>query len=208
MKFGYVRVSSRTQNESRQIEALSEYVSDRDRIIIDRASGKNFERSEYQTLKRYLREGDELYVQSLDRFGRNKEQIKSELEDLKAKKVRVHILDIPTTLMEVPEGSSWLVEMLNNILIEVMSAMAEQERKQIRERQAEGIAQWKKTGKTKTGRPYGRPPVKKPKNWDRVYEQWKNKQLTSVEAMLLLGLKKNSFYKFVNEETAQKNVRK
>ena len=200
MKFGYVRVSSRTQNEARQIETLSEYVTDKDKIIVDRASGKNFERLEYQTLKRYLREGDELYVQSLDRFGRNKEQIKSELQELKEKKILVHILDIPTTLMTVPEENNWLTEMLNNILIEVMGALAEQEHKQIRERQAEGIAQWKKTKKTKTGRPYGRPPIQKPRNWDKVYAQWKAKQLTSVEAMRLLGLKKNSFYKLIHRE--------
>ena len=200
MKFGYVRVSSRTQNEARQIETLSEYVTDKDKIIVDRASGKNFERPEYQTLKRYLREGDELYVQSLDRFGRNKEQIKSELQELKEKKILVHILDIPTTLMTVPEENNWLMEMLNNILIEVMGALAEQEHKQIRERQAEGTAQWKKTKKTKTGRPYGRPPIQKPRNWDKVYAQWKAKQLTSVEAMRLLGLKKNSFYKLIHRE--------
>ena len=202
MKFAYVRVSSKQQNEGRQIETLRNYVDSDENIIIEKASGKDFERTEYQTLKhRTLRDGDELFVQSLDRFGRNKTQIKSELEELKSKGIKVRILDIPTTMTEYPENQSWINEMVNNIVVEVLGAMAEQERKNIRQRQAEGIELWRKTGKTKSGRPYGRKPIEKPKNWDKIYTLWKNKEMTAVTAMRALGLKKNSFYKLAKTES-------
>ena len=200
MKFGYVRVSSKQQNEGRQIETLKNYVDSDENIIIEKASGKDFDRAEYQILKhKTLRAGDELFVQSLDRFGRNKSQIKSELEELKSKGIKVRILDIPTTLTDYPE--SWISEMVNNIVVEVLGAMAEQERQNIRQRQAEGIALWRKTGKTKSGRPYGRKPIEKPKNWDKIYTLWKNKEMTAVTAMRALGLKKNSFYKLAKTES-------
>ena len=204
MKFGYVRVSSMQQNEGRQIETLKNYVDSDENIIIEKASGKDFDRAEYQILKhKTLRDGDELFVQSLDRFGRNKSQIKSELEELKSKGIKVRILDIPTTLTDYPE--SWISEMVNNIVVEVLGAMAEQERQNIRQRQAEGIALWRKTGKTKSGRPYGRKPIEKPKNWDKIYTLWKNKEMTAVTAMRALGLKKNSFYKLAKIESIETN---
>ena len=201
MKFGYVRVSSRQQNESRQIEALKNYVEE-ENIVIEKASGKDFARPEYQLLKqRTLRSGDELFVQTLDRFGRNKSQIKEELEDLKTKGVKVRILDIPTTLMERDERTEWINDMVNNIIIEVLGAMSEQERITIRKRQAEGIALWKKTRQTKTGRPYGRKPIEKPKDWNKIYALWKSKKITATNAMRALGLKKNSFYKLAKTES-------
>ena len=204
MKFAYVRVSSKQQNEGRQIETLRNYVDSDENIIIEKASGKDFERTEYQTLKqRTLRNGDELFVQSLDRFGRNKTQIKSELEELKSKGIKVRILDIPTTMAEYPENQSWINEMVNNIVVEVLGAMAEQERKNIRQRQAEGIELWRKTGKTKSGRPYGRKPIEKPKDWDKIYTLWKSKKMTAVTAMRALGLKKNSFYKLAKIESTE-----
>ena len=200
MKFGYVRVSSKQQNEGRQIETLKKYVNVNN-IIIDKSSGKDFDRPEYQLLKsKTLRAGDELFVCTLDRFGRNKEQIKQELKYLNEKGINVHILDIPTTMANYDENSKWIQDMVNNIIIEVLGAMSEQERLNIRRRQAEGIALWRKTGQTKTGRPYGRRPIEKPKNWDKVYKMWKEKTIKGVEAMRLAGLKKNSFYKLVKLE--------
>lgn len=129
MKYGYARVSSTEQNLDRQILALKEFVSE-ENIVVDKASGKNTEREGYQALKGRLglREGDTLYVTSLDRLSRNKEDIKQELQWFKEKKVRLKILDMPTSLVEVPEGQQWILEMIQNVLIEVLSSIAEQER--------------------------------------------------------------------------------
>ena len=200
MKFGYVRVSSEYQNEARQITKLRNYVLE-DNIFIDKKSGKDFDRPNYQSLKKYvLRSGDELYITSIDRLGRNKEMIKDELQDLKNKGITVKILDLPTTMCELPKNNQWVTEMINSILIEVYTSLAEQERITIRQRQAEGIAHYKATGKTKTGRPYGRPPIKKPKNWNKIFLMWNNKDITADEAIKLSGLPRSSFYRLAQRE--------
>lgn len=136
MDYGYARVSSTEQNLDRQILALKEFVSD-ENIVVDKASGKNIHREGYQALKGIfgLREGDTLYVTSLDRLSRNKEDIKQELQWFKEKKIRLKILDLPTSLVEVPEGQQWILEMIQNVLIEVLSSIAEQERLTIHKRQ-------------------------------------------------------------------------
>lgn len=147
MKYGYARVSSTEQNLDRQILALKEFVSE-ENIVVDKASGKNTEREGYQALKGRLglREGDTLYVTSLDRLSRNKEDIKQELQWFKEKKIRLKILDLPTSLVEVPEGQQWILEMIQNVLIEVLSSIAEQERLTIRKRQR-GNRRCKESGK-------------------------------------------------------------
>lgn len=189
------------------MEALKQYVPE-DMIVTDKASGKNFERMGYNSLKvgiGKLVKGDTLYITSLDRLGRNKEETKKELEYFHRIGVRVKILDIPTTMIEVGQGQDWVVDMINNILIEVLASVAENERQTIRKRQAEGIACMPidpKSGKRvsmKTGRAVGRPPVAFPKDWDNVYAQWKNGAITGVQAMTALSLKKNSFYKLVKQ---------
>ena len=139
MEYGYARVSSAEQNLDRQMIALKKYVSE-ENIVVDNASGKDTDREGYQALKGLfgLREGDTLYITSLDRLSRNKEDIKKELQWYKEKKIRLKILDLPTSLIEVPEGQQWILDMIQNILIEVLSSIAEQERLTIRSRQREG----------------------------------------------------------------------
>ena len=140
MIYGYARISDKKQNEARQIEALTKYGVEEKYIKIDKASGKNFNRENYLLLRdEILRAGDTLVVKELDRLGRNKEQIKEELDYFKNNKIRVKILNIPTTLIDLPEGQEWVFEMVNNILIEVLGAIAEEERIKIRQRQREGI---------------------------------------------------------------------
>lgn len=193
--FGYARVSSQEQNLDRQIESLKQYV-EADNILTDKVSGKNLERPSYQALKGALglREGDVLYVTSLDRLSRNKEDIKQELQWFKEKKVRLKVLDLPTSLIEVPDGQKWIIEMIQNVLIEVLSSIAEQERLTIRRRQREGIEAAKKKGK-----PLGRPVIKKPENFDYVYQQWKVEKITAVEAMRILNLSSSTFYRMVKQ---------
>ena len=124
--FGYARVSSKDQNLDRQIEQLKRYVPV-ENILTDKASGKDIDRPAYQALKGALglRSGDTLVITSLDRLSRNKEHIKKELQWYRDSGVRLKILDLPTSLIEVPEGQEWIAEMINNILIEVLSSMAE-----------------------------------------------------------------------------------
>lgn len=194
--YGYARVSTKEQHLDRQLVELKKYVNSDKHIYTDKQSGKDMDRPEYQLLKRAADKGDIIYISSLDRLGRNKEQIKQELEYFKAEGVRVKILDIPTTMMDIQEGQEWLLDMINNLLLEVLSTMAEQERIKIRERQAAGIAELKKRN---NGKGIGRPSVAFPKNFKEVYLVWKDGGITAVRAMEILGLKKNSFYKLVKE---------
>lgn len=187
----YARVSSREQNLDRQIAAFTAMgASDRD-IVTDKESGKDLDRSGYTALKTtMLRRGDTLVVKSLDRLSRNKADIKNELQYFKDNGIRLKVLDLPTTLVEYPAGQEWVLDMVNNILVEVLASIAQQERETIRQRQAEGIA----TAKCK-GRHLGRPNAQKPDNWDDVIARWKNGEITAVEAMRQTGLKRSTFYK-------------
>lgn len=203
---GYARVSSQTQNLDRQISALEKYVN-KDMIVTDKASGKDLNRTGYQSLKvgiGKLTKGDTLYVTSLDRLSRNKEQAKNELQYFQSIGVRVKVIDLPTTMADIPQGQEWVLDMINNILIEVLTTIAENERQTIKQRQAEGLsvmpigADGKRYSK-KTGRSIGRPKAEYPSNWVEVYTQWKNKNITAVRAMALLGLKRNTFYKLAKE---------
>jgi len=189
--FGYARVSTKKQAEDRQVEALLAYGIDERNIIVDKESGKDMERSGYQSLKHtLLRQGDTLVIKELDRLSRNKADIKAELESLKEMGVTVRILNIPTTLIQFKEEQSWVLEMVNNILIEVMGSIAEDERNRIRQRQREGIDCAMSKGVV-----FGRPRVSVPENWSHVMEQVKKKEITSVTAMQLLNLKKTTYYK-------------
>lgn len=193
--FGYARVSSREQNLDRQILALKEYVEE-ENILTDKSSGKDLERPAYQALKGALglREGDTLVITSLDRLSRNKEDIKNELQWFQEKKVRLKILDLPTSLIEVPDGQQWLIRMTENILIEVLSSLAEQERRVIRKRQQEGIEAAKAKGKH-----LGRPEIEQPEEFEVIYQQWKQKEITAVDAMREMGLSSSTFYRMVRK---------
>ncbi len=190
----YARVSSKEQNLDRQIEAFKTLgATDRD-IITDKQSGKDLDRAGYMTLKNnILRKGDTLVVKSLDRLSRNKSDIKNELQYFKDSGIRLKIIDLPTTMLELPEGQEWVFDMVNNILIEVLGTIAEQERETIRKRQAEGIAVAKAKGVK-----IGRPSLAFPSNWNEVYTKWKDGQITAKVAMELTDTKRTSFYKLVN----------
>lgn len=190
---GYARVSSKEQKLDRQLIELKKYVP-AENIIMDKQSGKDLDRPGYQALKGSLglRRGDTLYIKSLDRLSRNKEDIKKELEWFKQNGIRLMILDLPTSMIQVPPGQEWLIEMINNILIEVLASIAQQERETIRARQREGI-----NAARLTGRHLGRPAIIVPENFDDVVAHWKNGEITAREAMRQTGLKRSSFYKLV-----------
>ena len=192
--YGYARVSTKEQHLDRQLLALLDCGVDERDIVTDKASGASLERDGYLALKNtMLRDGDTLVIKSLDRLSRNKEHIKQELEYFKNRHIRVRVIDLPTTMLELPKGQEWVFEMINNILIEVLASIAEQERLTIRQRQAEGIAAAKENGKH-----MGRPATCYPPNWNEIYQQWKAGELTAVAAMKKLGLKRSTFYKLAN----------
>lgn len=192
--FYYARVSSREQNLDRQIEAFVRLGADEREIITDKESGKSLDRRGYQALRTaMLRAGDTLVVKSLDRLSRSKSDIKNELQWFKDNGIRLNVIDLPTTMMDLPSGQKWVFEMVNNILIEVLGTIAEQERITIRQRQREGIDAAKAKGKH-----LGRPTVTKPENWDMVIAIWQAGKITAKEAILESGLSKSTFYALVN----------
>lgn len=196
----YARVSTREQNLDRQIDALREYgVAERD-IVSDKASGKDLERNGYLFLKeRMLREGDTLVIKSLDRLSRNKQEMLMELRYYKEQHIHVKVLDLPTTLIDVPEGQEWIFEMVNNIIMEVLASIAEQERNAIHQRQEEGITAAKAKGKH-----LGRPKATYPVNWEEIYPQWQARKITAVIAMKEMGVKRSTFYKLVRTYQQEK----
>lgn len=193
---GYARVSTKEQNLDRQLVALSKYVPP-ENIVVDKMSGKSLDRPGYTALKGPLglRPGDTLYIKSLDRLSRRKTDIKAELQWFKDNGVRLMIIDLPTSMIRVPEGQEWIIEMIENIIIEVLASIAEQERETTLERQREGIDAAKAKGKY-----LGRPRLDVPENWDEVMEKWKSGEITAKKAMELSGLKRSSFYKLVQKE--------
>lgn len=194
-RYFYGRVSDTGQNLDRQLASARSY-KNIDRIFTDKKSGKNFEREGYQEMKSVLETGDEVVVHALDRLGRNKELIKKELAWFKEQGVIVRILNVPTTLIDYPAGQEWLMDMVNNILIEVLAAVAEQEREEMLERQAEGIAAMpvdengKKVSR-KTGNGFGR----KRMDVDITLRAGE----TVKDACARLGISRNTYYRKVRE---------
>lgn len=203
MIYASIRVSSKDQNLARQIIAVKEYRPDLldENIYADKQSGKNFDRKEYLKLKSVLKPGDEVIIKELDRLGRNKEEIKDELKWFKEHGVIVRILNVPTTLIEF-QGQEWIFDMINNILIEVMGAVAEEERKKILERQKEGIAAMPiidgKKVSTKTGRAVGNP-GKDLKDFPKFFEKTKNGELSVSESCRQLGISRTHWYRLCKE---------
>ena len=199
--FAYARVSTDEQETERQKQAIKEYcpeIEEKD-IFIDKATGKNFDRPSYQLMKSIIERVSteenqvELIIEEFDRLGRNKQQIQEELRWFKEHRTRVRILNLPTTLVDVPGDSSYLLEMVQNILIEVMGTIAEEELRMRKKRQMEGIEIARQQGKYR-----GRKPVQiEEKAFLDKYARWRKGEITAVEAMRLLGVKANTFYRRV-----------
>lgn len=208
--YGYIRVSSKKQNEERQRVALREYCEEnkinmdfeRD-VITDEQSGKNFKREGYMLLKEHLlRAGDTLIIKELDRLGRNMDMIKDEWMALERMGVNLIIIDNP--MLSTNNKGDLDRKVISNIVFELMSYMAQKEREKILKRQAEGLAAMPvdSNGKKismKTKRAIGRPSLEYPPNWKEAYNQWKSGEITAVKAMELTGVKKTSFYKLVKQ---------
>lgn len=194
-KFFYARVSSKDQSLERQIEAAKKLEIAEENIFVEKASGKDFARPEYQLLKRIMRENDILYIKSLDRLGRNKQMILNEWQELtRNKKIDIVILDMPLLDTTKYKEMNGLENLISDIILQLLSYMAEDERKRIKERQEEGIKI-----ALKNGVQFGRKKIEAGDNFKEVYTQWKNKNITARKAMELLNMKSNTFYRRVKE---------
>lgn len=201
-KYGYVRVSTKEQNEQRQLDLMKKYEIRKSDIFIDKATGKNFERPSYQLLKEELESGDILLIASVDRLGRNKQQSLKELRELKEKGIRVMVENIPTTLIEVDNKNKGMLEMINNILIEVYTTLAEEELKMIKERQEQGVKAMKIDEKgrkvsLKTDRVAGRPNKQEnlSKEQKRYIKAWIDKSIKLSDCIKFTGLSKATLYR-------------
>lgn len=193
MKFGYVRVSTRAQNETRQVQKLQEAGVAESNILVDKATGKDFERDSYRLLKEKVRAGDEVYFLSLDRLGRNYDEMQREWSWFLNKGVGVAILDfslLNTTGAQVDGLDNKFVA---ELVFKVMAYLSEKERIQILERTAQGraVAQAK-------GVKFGRPPVKLPEHFDTLVMNWKSREMRLCDCVAQSGLKRASFVKYAN----------
>ncbi len=192
--YGYGRVSSKSQNEARQIKALIDNGVDENFIFIDKQSGKDFNREQYQILKHALRENDLLVIQSIDRLGRNYEMIVEEWRTItKDIKADIQVLDMP--LLDTRLKKDLLGTFINDLILGLLSYVAHNEREKIKTRQQEGI----EVARLK-GVKFGRKRINKPDNWNEVMMKWKNNEITARQAMKLLQLKQTTFYKLLREE--------
>lgn len=195
MIFGYVRVSTKEQNLERQVAALKDYSIKHnltiDKIFEEKASGKDFHRDIYQTLKIALRKGDILVIKELDRLGRNMEQIKQEWQELQGNGIDIIVID--NEILNTANKTDMEKSLISNIIFELLSYMAQKEREKIRSRQAEGIAIAKAKGIYK-----GRKPIECD-NFKYIYDVWKRGEITAVKAMAALELSKATFYRKVKE---------
>lgn len=185
--YGYIRVSTKDQNEERQLVALQEVGVVEKNIYLDKQSGKDFDRPQYKQLIRKLKRDDLLYIKSIDRLGRNYEEIQQHWRFLtKQKGVDIVVLDMP--LLDTRRGKDLMGTFLADIVLQVLSFVAENERTNIRQRQAEGIA----VAKAK-GIKFGRPPMPLPSNFQSVYQKWKQGEITGLNAAKQCGMPLSTF---------------
>lgn len=194
ISFGYIRVSSKDQNEARQIEKMKDHGIDERHIFIDKESGKDFNREQYKAMVTMLRDGDVVYVSSIDRLGRNYNEILTQWSLItKEKQADIVVLDMP--LLDTRNDRDLTGTLISDIVLQLLSYVAQKERENIRTRQAEGIAIAKANGMYK-----GRKPIEIDKSkFEAIYGEVVRGERTNRYAMQKLGLKPNTYYRFVKE---------
>lgn len=191
--YGYIRVSSKDQNEDRQRIAMREFGVSERFVYMDKQSGKDFKRPGYQTLMRKIKPADTLVIKSIDRLGRNYEEILEQWRILtKEKQVAIVVLDMP--LLDIRQGKDLTGTLIADIVLQLLSYVAQTEREFIRQRQAEGIAAAKKRGVR-----FGRRPMERPAEFEALCIQWRKKQLSARKAAVQLGITHRTFLKWAEE---------
>ena len=185
--YGYIRVSSTDQHEDRQLVAMAERGIPQSRLYMDKQSGKDFDRPRYRELMKKLRPGDQLCITSIDRLGRNYEEIQEQWRILtREKKVDILVFDMP--LLDTRRDKDLIGTLIADIVLQVLSFVAHKERENIRQRQAEGIAVAKMKGTR-----FGREPRPLPENFQKIYESWKEGKLTTSEAARRCGMARSTY---------------
>ena len=188
MEYGYIRVSTKEQNEQRQLIAMREFGIAENRVYMDKQSGKDFERKNYKRLIRKSKKDDTLVVKSIDRLGRNYEEVQNQWRFLtKEKEVDICVIDMP--LLDTRQGKDLLGTFIADIVLQILSFVAQNEREYIRKRQAEGIA----AAKTR-GVKFGRPPIPLPDNFHAIHKAWRTKKLTLKQAAEACNMPVGTFY--------------
>lgn len=191
--FAYIRVSTKDQNEDRQLDAIAPYNLPPNNIFIDKQSGKDFNRPVYKRMVRKMRQGDLLIVKSIDRLGRNYEDIMEEWKYLtKSKKIDIRVLDMP--LLDTTNAKDLLGTLIADLVLQLLSFVAENERTNIRQRQAEGIAAAKARGVK-----FGRPPKETAVDFLQIYNQWQNANISTDEALRCLEISRSTFYRRIKQ---------
>ncbi|MBQ8232072.1 MAG: recombinase family protein [Lachnospiraceae bacterium] len=194
MEYGYVRVSTKEQNELRQVIALREFGIADKQIYMDKQSGKDFERTNYKRLIRKLKSGDTIVIKSIDRLGRNYEEILEQWRIItKEKQVAVVVLDMP--LLDTRQNRDLTGTLIADIVLQLLSYVAQTEREFIRQRQAEGIAAAKEQGVK-----FGRKPMKRPAEFESLKVQWQKNEISARTAAKQLGVTHRTFLRWVNEK--------
>lgn len=191
--YGYVRVSSTDQNEERQMAVLEEIGVEKENIYMDKQSGKNFNRPQYQKLLSILKKGDLLYILSIDRLGRNYEEIQNQWKVLtKEIKIDICVLDMP--LLDTRNGKDLMGTFIADLVLQILSFVAQSECENIKNRQKQGIAQARKRGVQ-----FGRPEIAVPDDFQEVVEAWVGKELTLDEVLKYCKMSKSTFYRRVRK---------
>lgn len=211
--YAYERVSSKDQNLERQETAIRNYrpnISNAN-IFKDKVTGKTFDREHYNEMKIILEHLSkvnatndliEVVFEEMDRLGRDKESIKKELQWYKDRGIYIRILELPSTLVDIDSNNKWVMDMVTNILIEVYATMAQQELEKRAKRQTEGIIEAQKKGIK-----FGRQPIQlNESEFMTVYNSWKAAEINARQAMNILGIKPNTFYRRVKEYEATQNI--
>ncbi|NBH14703.1 recombinase family protein [Lachnospiraceae bacterium] len=195
--YGYIRVSSKDQNEERQMMAMRRTGVQRANIFIDKQSGKEFERPQYLKMKELLREGDLLYILSIDRLGRNYEEIQNQWRIL-TKDIKADICVIDMPLLDTRNGKDLMGTFIADLVLQILSFVAENERMNIRKRQEQGIAAAKANGVK-----FGRPETPVPDNFGEIVKKWEKGKLKFAEAVQECGMSQSTFYRRLREYRVQ-----
>lgn len=186
--YGYIRVSSQDQNEARQRIALAQYQIPQKQLFMDKQSGKDFHRPAYRRMVRRFQPGDLLYILSIDRLGRNYEEIQKEWRML-TKEIGIDICVIDMPLLDTRQGKDLMGTFIADLVLQILSFVAQSERENIRKRQAEGISAAKLRGVK-----FGRPPLPLPDNFQTVHAAWRDKKMTLRQAAQACGMPEGTFY--------------
>ncbi len=198
--YGYVRISSTDQNEWRQIDAMREQSVPEKNVYVDKVSGKDFQRPQYQEMVKKMHSGDLLFILSIDRLGRNYEEVQNQWRVL-TKEIGVDICVIDMQLLDTRNGKDLMGTFIADLVLQILSFVAQSERENIKKRQAEGIAAAKARGVR-----FGRPEAKLPANFETIVREWEMQEITTEEAVKRSGVSRATFYRRIREKNFKKDV--